>query len=105
MKAVSTSQLFNHIWGAADILRGSIDSSDYKSYILAMMFLKRISDVFDEEAERILEETRDEKLAYEEPDEHRFFVPHRARWSELRKLSKHLGDALNKACEALEQQN
>ena len=105
MKAVSTNQLFGHIWGAADILRGSIDSSDYKSFIFAMMFLKRISDVFDEEAERILEETSDEKLAYEDPDEHRFFVPKRARWSELRKLSTHIGDALNKASSALEDQN
>lgn len=105
MKIASTTQLFSHIWGAADILRGSIDSSDYKSFIFAMMFLKRISDVFEEEAKRILEETEDPKIAYDDPDEHTFFVPKRARWAELRKVSKQLGDALNKACTALEDQN
>jgi type I restriction enzyme M protein len=105
VKIASTSQLFSHIWGAADILRGSIDSSDYKGYIFAMMFLKRISDVFDEEAERIIAETGDARLAYEDPDEHTFFVPQRARWSELRKTSSHLGDLINKACAALEEQN
>lgn len=105
MKVATTSQLYNHIWGAADILRGSIDSSDYKNYILSLMFLKRLSDVFDEEAERILDETDDRQLAYEDPDEHVFFVPPRARWNELRKNAAHLGDALNKAFEALEEQN
>jgi type I restriction enzyme M protein len=105
VKIASTSQLFSHIWGAADILRGSIDSSDYKGYIFAMMFLKRLSDVFDEEAERIIAETGDAKLAYEDPDEHTFFVPQRARWSELGKTSAHLGDLINKACAALEEQN
>ncbi len=105
MKVTTTTQLFGHIWKAADILRGSIDSSDYKGFIFAMMFLKRASDVFDEEAERILKETGDQKLAYDEPDEHPIFVPKRARWEELRKKSSHLGDALNKACEALEEAN
>ncbi len=105
MKIASTSQLFSHIWGAADILRGSIDSSDYKGYIFAMMILKRLSDVFIEEAKRIIEETGDERLAYEDPDEHTFFVPQRARWDQLRKTSSHLGDLLNKACAALEEQN
>ncbi|MCB0220576.1 MAG: SAM-dependent DNA methyltransferase [Chrysiogenetes bacterium] len=105
MKVMTTTQLFSHIWKAADILRGSIDSSDYKGFIFAMMFLKRASDVFDEEAERILKETGDEKLAYDEPDEHPIFVPRRARWEELRKKSAQIGDALNKACEALEEAN
>ncbi len=104
-KITTTSQLYNHIWGAADILRGSIDSSDYKGYILALMFLKRLSDVFEEEAERILAETGDKRLAYEDPDEHRFFVPERARWEQLRKSATHLGAALNKACEELEEKN
>ncbi len=74
MKATSTSQLFQHVWKAADILRGSIDASDYKGFIFSLLFLKRASDVFDEEAERILKETGDEKLAYDEPDEHPIFV-------------------------------
>lgn len=43
-----------HLWSAADILRGSIYSSDYKSFIIGLFFLKRLSDRFDEESKVIL---------------------------------------------------
>lgn len=113
MNKLTREQLNTHLWGAADILRGSIDSSDYKNYIFGMLFLKRLSDVFEEEAEKVesreleagasSEEAR--KIAWEDPDEHQFFVPQRAAWSEIRKVPSQIGDAINKACEALEEQN
>lgn len=113
MNKITREQLNAHLWGAADILRGSIDSSDYKNYIFGMLFLKRLSDVFEEEAEKIeqrelktgspLEEAK--KIAWEDRDEHQFFVPKRARWVEIRKITNQIGEALNKACEALEQEN
>lgn len=43
---LSLQQLEQHLWGAADILRGSIDSSDYKHYIFGLLFYKRRSDVW-----------------------------------------------------------
>ena len=87
-------ELKTKVWGAADILRGSIDSADYKNYIFGMLFLKRLSDVFEEEAERIEAETDDMNLAWNEPDEHQFFVPERARWDNIRKVSVHIGNEL-----------
>src|SRR5262249_49751265 len=88
-------------WSAADILRGSIDSSDYKSYIFGLLFLKRLSDRFDEECEALAKEGDDP----EDKDNHQFFVPKRARWREIQKIASDLGGALNKACNALEETN
>src|SRR3990172_10352780 len=105
MATLTIDSLNSHLWGAANILRGQIDASDYKNYIFGFLFLKRLSDVFEEEAERIEQETGDAALAWNDPDEHQFFVPERARWSEIRKLTHNVGDTLNKACGALEEAN
>ncbi len=102
---LTLQQLEAHLWKAADILRGSIDSSDYKNYIFGLLFLKRLSDVFEEEAERIEKETGDEETAWDDPDEHQFFLPKRARWPELRKVSHDVGAAINKANDAIEEAN
>lgn len=98
---LTRQQLENKLWAAADILRGSIDSSDYKGFIFGLMFLKRLSDRFEEECEQLALEGADP----EDPDEHQFFVPEPARWSAIRKKTTGLGEALNKAADALEEAN
>ena len=102
---LSVAQLEQYLWSAADILRGSIDSSDYKSYIFGLLFLKRLSDRFEEEAEKLIARGMPEEVAWTDTDEHQFFVPNRARWSTIQKQANNIGDALNKACAALEEQN
>lgn len=99
---LTREKLESYLWSAADILRGSIDSSDYKNYILGLLFLKRLSDRFEEECEAIANEPGADP---EDPDEHDFFVPARARWGALQKAATNIGDALNKACAALEDAN
>ena len=96
MSTLTRARLNAHLWAAADILRGSIDSSDYKNYIFGFLFLKRLSDRFEEEAENLIAEGEDEEVAWTDPDEHQFFVPERARWVAISKLTKDIGNALNK---------
>ena len=102
---LSVSQLERYLWSAADILRGSIDSSDYKSYIFGLLFLKRLSDRFEEEAQKFVADGVSETVAWTDLDEHQFFVPDRARWSTIQKQATNIGETLNKACAALEEQN
>ena len=102
---LGVEQLERYLWSAADILRGSIDSSDYKTYLFGLLFLKRLSDRFEEEAEKLVAEGVSAEVAWTDPDEHQFFVTRRARWSTIQKKATNIGEALNKACAALEEQN
>ena len=102
---LSVAQLEQSLWSAADILRGSIDSSDYKTYIFGLLFLKRLSDRFEEEAEKLVADGMSKEVAWNDPDEHQFFVPNRARWDAIQKRATNIGETLNKACAALEEQN
>jgi type I restriction enzyme M protein len=105
MGAINLETLKSHLWESANILRGSIDPADYKNYIFGMLFLKRLSDVFEEEAERIEKETGNKKVAWNDPDEHEFFVPDKARWDDIKTHTQNLGEILNKANDALEEWN
>ncbi len=53
-RELSLQQLKSYLWESANILRGSIDSGDFKNYILGMLFFGRLSDVYDEEYEELL---------------------------------------------------
>ena len=54
MAKLTRTELETHLWKSADILRGSIDSSDYKIYIFGFLFLKRLSDRFEEEVQECI---------------------------------------------------
>ncbi len=102
--AVTLTDLEQHLWGAANILRGSIDSGEYKSYIFGLLFFKRLSDVWQEEYEQKLAEYGDEELAAD-ADEHRFDIPQEHTWSEVRKHTTNIGEYLNAAFQAIEDAN
>ena len=95
------STLESHLWEAANILRGSpVDRTDWKSYILPLMFFKRICDVWDEEYEEAVK-TYGEDFA----DEHRFQVPEGCHWNDVREKAKDVGKAIQNAFRAIEAAN
>jgi type I restriction-modification system DNA methylase subunit len=48
--------LKSHLWSAADILRGSLDPGDYRQPVMTLLFLKRLNDTFEENAEKLIEQ-------------------------------------------------
>ena len=102
---LTTQELQTKLWQAADILRGQIDSADYKNYIFSMLFLKRLSDRFDEEVEAAVAAGVPREAALADMDEHQFAVPPEAHWNQICTTPMNLGEALNVAGSAIEEAN
>lgn len=96
------------IFAAADKLRGNVDAAEYKNVVLGLIFLKYISDSFEEKYKQLLEEgdgfeeDRDEYIA-----ENIFFVPKEARWEYVasKAITPEIGQTIDKAMLAIEEEN
>ena len=98
---LTLSQLTSYLWEAANILRGSpVDRTDWKSYILPLLFFKRICDQWDEENAAMLAEYGEDFA-----DQHRFQLPEGAHWNDVRATPKNVGTALSNAMRAVEAAN
>ena len=102
---VTRQELESKLWQAADILRGQIDSADYKNYIFSILFLKRLSDRFEEEIQDAVKSGVPMQTALWDRDEHEFFVPESARWEAITAASMNLGETLNIASHTIEDAN
>lgn len=120
----STKSMEQMLWDAACSIRGEKDAAKFKDYLLPLLFLKRLSDVFDDEIARLAEEYGDRDTALEIAEEDhallRFYLPPEARWSVISGREsydwpndeqgrptrpKDIGEHLTKAVRAVVRQN
>lgn len=104
-KRISQGELESYLWGAATLLRGTIDAGEYKAFIFPLLFLKRLSDVYDEEFQDALAESDGDKKYAALPEQHRFQVPSGAHWSDIRSTTTDVGKAIAKAAREIERAN
>ncbi len=106
----SATDYGSELWRMADALRGSMDAAEYKHVVLGLIFLKYISDAFEEAHAKLLAEV-DEGADPEHPDEYRaqniFWVPPEARWPKLQAQARQpsVGQAVDDAMTAIERDN
>ena len=105
MTRITQQQLESYLWGAAVLLRGTIDAGDYKQFIFPLLFYKRLCDVFDEEVVTALRDSGGDQDFALFPENHRFQVPADAHWREIRKVSRDVGRGLQQAMRGIETAN
>ncbi|MBM5071121.1 SAM-dependent DNA methyltransferase [Vibrio parahaemolyticus] len=108
VEKISLEELKTWLWGSANIMRGTVDSSDFKNYIFGLLFLKRLSDVFDERVEAVIEEegcSAEEAMALIQEDNPEQFVPVYARWNKLIERTENIGEYIDEAFAEIEHQN
>ena len=120
----STKPMEQMLWDAACSIRGEKDAPKFKDYLLPLLFLKRLSDVFDDEIDRLAEEYGDREVAQEiaenDHDLLRFYLPPEARWAVISGRQNHqwplddrgrstrprdIGEHLTRAVRAVVRQN
>lgn len=102
-KKITVDELEKYLWDSAVLLRTHVDAGAYKQYIFPLLFFKRLSDVYDEECEKIRKEYGEEALDWEE--NHQFMIPNGAHWNDVRNVSKDVGKAIKNAFHAIEVAN
>lgn len=116
-KKLDITTLENWLWEAACKIRGDIDAPKYKDYILPLIFLKRLSDVFEDEIIKLSQELKlSQKYGNKDKDiveqlltkDHnlvRFYLPKKVRWEEIKKQTTNVGEYLTDAVRTIAREN
>lgn len=101
----TSTMLFNHLYEACNILRGPINQDEYKTYVIPILFFKRISDRYDEETADAYEEYGDDIEDFDEDELHKFMIPKGCHWDDVRTVNENVGIAIVNAMTGIERAN
>ena len=104
LSKVTLESLKAHLWKASDILRGSLDATEYRQPVMTLLFLKRLNDRFEENVENLVGEGKSEGEANLE-FYHDFYVPDDARWKNLQGVRSKVGEKIDELCKKIEVAN
>lgn len=102
---IELTELESYLYASADILRGHVEASDYKSFVFPLLFFKRICDVYDEETESTIKEYGVEGAKFMGATAHKFMIPDGHHWRDVRNKTENIGIAIKNAFYAIEQIN
>ena len=104
-KKTTSNMLFHHLFEACNILRGPINQDAYKTYVIPILFFKRVSDTYDEETQLAIEEYGDDVADFDEDEIHKFLIPDGCHWNDVREQSENVGAAIVNAMIGIERAN
>lgn len=99
------TNLNNYLYECCNILRGPINQDEFKTYILPILFLKRISDVYDEETEEAKKEYGDDYKEFDNDEIHKFVIPEGYHWEDIRSTTENVGSMIADSMTRLEAAN
>lgn len=101
----TSHKLFLHLFEACNILRGPINQDEFKTYVIPILFFKRISDIYDEETLLAQEQYGDDVVDFDEDEIHKFMIPDGCHWSDVHEKSENVGVAIVNAMTGIERAN
>lgn len=101
----TSKALFSHLFECCNILRGPINQDEFKSYVTPILFFKRLSDIYDEETIKALEESGGDVEYAAFPENHSFVIPDSCHWTEVREKTENIGKAIVNAMVGIERAN
>jgi type I restriction enzyme M protein len=104
-RQTTSTMLFNHLFEACNILRGPINQDEFKTYVIPLLFFKRVSDTYDEETQLAIEEYGSDVEDFEEDELHKFLIPEGCHWEDVRTQSENVGSAIVNAMIGIERAN
>ena len=104
-RTMRASELHSFLYQGCTILYGSVLPSKYKTYILPLMFLKRICDCYDEEIAIAKKKYGADWVDFDEDEIHRFIIPTGCHWSDIRNCPENVGSAILNSMQGIETAN